>query len=32
MIYSVAEVYDVTTIYKFDVPYPNNQDQGMCKY
>jgi len=28
----VAEVYDVTTIHKFDVQFPNNQDQGMCNY
>jgi len=29
---AVAEVYDVTTIHKFDVQYPNNHDQGMCNY
>ena len=29
---TVAEVYDVTTIHKFDVQFPNNQGQGMCNY
>jgi hypothetical protein len=29
---AVAEVYDVTTVHRFGVPYPNKQDQGMCNY
>jgi hypothetical protein len=29
---AVAEVYDVTTVYKFDVPFPDNHNQGMCNY
>lgn len=28
----VAEVYDVTTIHKFDVLFPDNHDQGTLKY
>jgi hypothetical protein len=29
---AVAEVYDVTPVHKFGVPYPNNHDQGMWNY
>ena len=29
---AVAEIYDVTTIHKFDVQFPNNHDQGRCIY
>jgi len=29
---AVAEVYDVTTIHKFDVQFPENHNQGMCVY
>jgi hypothetical protein len=28
---AVAEVYDVTTVYKFAAPYANITDEGMYK-